>query len=195
LVLKSRTTTYPSFPHVATCTEEEEEEERGVFVSFLKFEGERTTFATVMPAECPNSNVGALAASTTRTTSDDDFGEEDMMIEYSLLFSLFLFREQQRTSLFLVWSLNCFVSNFLSTEQEKPKPSVREGKFVAFLGFLMRPLAAVFVVVVVVLLLLLLHLFPPLLSLHKKKKNERVFIVRDDDQQRSRDERHLLLFF
>jgi hypothetical protein len=54
-----------------------------VFVSFLKFEGERTTFATVMPAECPNSNVGALAASTTRTTSDDDFGEEDMMIEYS----------------------------------------------------------------------------------------------------------------
>tara|TARA_B100001173_G_scaffold180595_1_gene155927 strand:+ start:3512 stop:3784 length:273 start_codon:yes stop_codon:yes gene_type:complete len=67
-----------------------------VFVSFLKFEGERTTFATVMPAECPNSNVGALAASTTRTTSDDDFGEEDMMIEYSLLLSLFLFREQQR---------------------------------------------------------------------------------------------------
>jgi len=65
-----------------------------------------------------------------------------------------------------VWSLNCFVSNFLSTEQEKPKPSVREGKFVAFLGFLMRPLAAVFVFVVVVVLL---HLFPPLLSLHRRK--------------------------
>ena len=65
-----------------------------------------------------------------------------------------------------MWSLNCFVSNFLSTEQEKPKPSVREGKFVAFLGFLMRPLAAVFVFVVVVVLL---HLFPPLLSLHRRK--------------------------
>ena len=62
--------------------------------------------------------------------------------------------------------MNCFVSNFLSTEQEKPKPSVREGKFVAFLGFLMRPLAAVFVFVVVVVLL---HLFPPLLSLHRRK--------------------------
>ena len=65
-----------------------------------------------------------------------------------------------------MWSLNCFVSNFLSTEQEKPKPSVREGKFVAFLGFLMRPLAAVFVFVVVVVVL---HLFPPLLSLHRRK--------------------------
>jgi hypothetical protein len=60
-----------------------------------------------MPAECPNSNVGALAASTTRTTSDDDFGEEDMMIEYSLLFSLsFSFassKEEEETSLFSLW--------------------------------------------------------------------------------------------
>jgi len=80
---------------------------RGVFVSFLKFEGERTTFATVMPAECPNSNVGALAASTTRTTSDDDFGEEDMMIEYSrsLSFSFASSKEEEeeKTSLFSLW--------------------------------------------------------------------------------------------
>jgi hypothetical protein len=45
--------------------------------------------------------VGALAASTTRTTSDDDFGEEDMMIEYSRSLSFSFARSN--TSLFSLW--------------------------------------------------------------------------------------------
>ena len=65
--------------------------------------------------------------------------------------------------------LNCFGSNFLSTEQKKPKPTIREGKVCWwFLGFLRRPLAVVLLVLLVLLVLvLLLHLFPPL---HRRRK-------------------------
>jgi len=91
LVIKSRTTTYPSFPHVATCTLFSPSDAGVDVLLFLKFEGERT-LAIVMPAAWPNSNAGALVASTTRTSED----EGDMLPEIFLCLFLRVSVSQRR---------------------------------------------------------------------------------------------------